>query len=155
VEELPVQRIFVLVTILLVAVSGQSADTKGESPPDPDLQKLQGKWRLTYHSVAGIEDTIGVVWELEVKGDKYTLKADSTTTTGTIKLDSSKKPKQLEYTAENDDDTMGTFVGIYELDADTYRTCDVEKGKDDRPTEFKTKAKTGQVVVWKKVKVKD
>jgi uncharacterized protein (TIGR03067 family) len=153
VGELPVQRIFVLL-ILLVASSGHSADTK-DPPPDPDLQKLQGKWRLTYHSVAGIEETIGVVWELAVKDDKYTLKADNTTTTGTIKLDSSKKPKQMEYTAENDDDTMGTFIGIYELDGDTYRTCDVEKGKDDRPTEFKTKAKTGQVVVWKKVKVKD
>ena len=148
------KRVLVLLVILLVAVSGHSADTKDTSP-DPDLQKLQGKWRLTYHSVAGVEDTIGVVWELEVKDDKYTLTADSTKTTGTIKLDSSKKPKQLEYTAENDDDTMGTFIGIYELDGETYRTCDVEKGKDDRPTEFKTKAKTGQVVVWKKVKVKD
>ena len=148
------KRVLVLLVILLVAVSGHSADTKDTSP-DPDLQKLQGKWRLTYHSVAGVEDTIGVVWELEVKDDKYTLTADSTKTTGTIKLDSSKKPKQLEYTAENDDDTMGTFIGIYEFDGETYRTCDVEKGKDDRPTEFKTKAKTGQVVVWKKVKVKD
>ena len=97
----------------------------------------------------------GTPWKISRRGIEYTLTADGTVTTGTIKLDSTKKPKQLEYTAENDDETSSTYVGVYELDGDTYRTCDVQKGKDERPTEFKTKAKTGQVAVWKKVKVRD
>lgn len=150
-------RALVLFAAVLAGLPGAWAggDGKADPEPDPDLRKLQGRWRLTRHEVAGVEDTQGVVWEMVVKGDQYTLTADGTVTTGTIKLDSSKKPKQLEYTAENDDDTSSTYVGVYELDGDTYRTCDVQKGKDERPTEFKTKAKTGQVAVWKKVKVRD
>ena len=148
------------IAVLLVATFGRADENntdpkKADLQPDPDLKKLQGKWRLAYHELAGHEDSENILWELEVKDDQYTLTADGTTTNGTIRLNSSKKPKQLEYTAENDDDTMATFVGIYEIDGDTYKTCDVEKGKDAVPTEFKTKAKTGQVAVWKKVKIKD
>ena len=147
------RRACVLATVLFAAVASRADDTKGDAKPDPDLKKLQGKWRISYHETAGEDDTQDCVWEIEVKGDTFTLTADGTTTTGTIKIDSTKKPKEMEYTVEDDDGTA-TFVGIYELEGDTYKTCDVEKGKDARPTEFKTKAKTGQVTVWKKVKIK-
>jgi uncharacterized protein (TIGR03067 family) len=147
------RRACVLAAVLFAVVATR-ADDKKEAKPDPDLKKLQGKWRISYHETAGEDDTQDSVWEMEVKGDKFTLTADGTTTTGTIKLDSAKKPKEQEYTIEDDDGTA-TFIGIYELEGDTYKTCDVEKGKDARPTEFKTKAKTGQVAVWKKVKIRD
>jgi uncharacterized protein (TIGR03067 family) len=146
------RRACVLAAVLFAVVATR-ADDKKEAKPDPDLKKLQGKWRISYHETAGADDTQDCVWEIEVKGETFTLTADGTTTTGTIKFDSTKKPKELEYSVEDDDGTA-TFVGIYELEGDTYKTCDVEKGKDARPTEFKTKAKTGQVAVWKKVKIK-
>jgi uncharacterized protein (TIGR03067 family) len=146
-------RVLALVVFLAAVVDGRSDDQKEDPKLDPDLKLLQGTWRIAYHETTGEEDTQEIIWEMEVKGDRYTLSADGTTTRGTIKFDSSKKPKQLEYSIDDDETT--TFIGIYELMGDTYKTCDVEKDKDPRPTEFKTKAKTGQIAVWKKVKVKD
>jgi uncharacterized protein (TIGR03067 family) len=150
------------VAALFVVLAGTGAQDKQDkkdekteaAKPDPDLKLLQGRWKITYHETAGEKDTDENLWEMEVKGDRYTLTADGTRTTGTIKLDSSKTPKQLEYTV-GDEDTPTTYHGIYELSADVYQTCDTEKGVDPRPTEFKTKARTGQIAVWKKVKVKD
>lgn len=146
------RRACVLSAVLLAWLSDQANQwPKG----DPDLAKLQGKWRLVSHRPAGGTETRDAIWELRVKGDRYTLSADGTTSTGVIRLDSSKTPKQLDYTVVDEDGEVTAYLGIYELDGDTYRTCDVEKGKDARPTEFRTDAKTGQVAVWKKVKTKD
>lgn len=148
-------RVVILAVMLSLAATlvGRTDDKKGAAKQDPDLKLLQGTWRISYHESAGMEDTQEVIWEMEVKDNEFTLSADGITTRGTIELDSSKKPKQLQYTIEDEETT--TFIGIYELIGDTYKTCDVEKGKDQRPTEFKTNAKTSQVAVWKKVKVKD
>jgi uncharacterized protein (TIGR03067 family) len=142
-----------VVAFLSAAVGGRTDDKKDAPKLDPDLKLLQGTWRIAYHETAGADDTLETIWEMEVKDDRYTLSADGIITRGTIALDSSKKPKQLDYSIDDEETT--TFIGIYELMGDTYKTCDVEKGKDQRPTEFKTKAKTGQIAVWKKVKVKD
>lgn len=146
--------VFVL-AIGLWAVLGVAADDKkpDEKQLDPDLKKLQGKWEITYHETAGTEDTKEAKWVLVVAGDKWTVTDADGITKGTIRLDSTKKPKQLSYTitGENGDEE---FIGIYELDGDTYKTCDVAKGKD-RPAEFKTNESTGQVATWKRVKAKD
>lgn len=140
-----------LFLLLAAAIAARSED--GKDKASQDLNLLQGTWKIHYHETAGVEDTQEIFWELEIKGDKFTLTADGTTSRGTIKLDPTKKPKQIDYTV--DDDEMLAFHGIYEVMGDIYKTCDVQKGKADRPTEFKTKAKTGQVAAWKKVKVID
>jgi uncharacterized protein (TIGR03067 family) len=148
-------RVLSLAVAVLFAtsVAGHIED-KDKDSPDAEMKLLQGTWRIIYHETAGVEDSQEIIWELEVKGDSFTLTADSTTTRGTIKLDPSKKPKQLEYTLDYYDESL-TFIGVYDFFGDTYKTCDVEKDKASRPSEFKTKEKTGQVAIWKKVKVKD
>ncbi len=143
------------VASLFVCLSycGRAEDKKDEKP-DPDLKKFEGKWEITYHETAGVEDTKDQKWTMEVKGNKYTITTpDGTVSTGTVRFDSSKKPKHLDYTLVVDE-KVEEYTGIYELKDDEYKTCDVEKGKD-RPTEFKTNDPTGQVAVWKRVKVKD
>ena len=142
------------VAALLLALSGGTAEEKkNEGPRDPDLTKLQGRWEIVYHETAGTEDTAECKWTMTVRGDTYTFTAGDLTLTGRVKIDSTKKPKQIEY-ATREADGVQEYAGIYELDGDTYKTCDVAKGKD-RPTEFKTKDPTGQVAVWKRVKVVD
>jgi uncharacterized protein (TIGR03067 family) len=139
--------------LFVVCPGGRTEERKDEAPRDPDLQKLQGTWEIVYHETAGEEDTADSKWTMVFKGDKYTFKAGDVTLTGRIRIDSTKSPKQVEYATEEDDGVQ-EYVGIYELNNDTYKTCDVAKGKA-RPTEFKTKDPTGQVAVWKRVKVKD
>lgn len=140
--------------LLCAAPFGRADDKKDEKKADPDIKKLQGKWEITYHETAGVEDTKDNKWTMEVKGNRYTLTdPDGEKTTGTVTLDSSKNPKHLHYTIDGDDGAS-EFIGIYELSDTEYKTCDVDKGKD-RPTKFKTDDPTGQVSVWKRVKVKD
>ncbi|MCI0700585.1 MAG: TIGR03067 domain-containing protein [Planctomycetia bacterium] len=142
------------VALVLVILAGSKAnDNQDEKPVDPDLKKLQGKWEITYHETVGVEDTEDNKWIIEVRGDKYTLTVCGKTLTGRVKVDSTKTPKQVEYATEEDGEVC-EYVGIYELTADTFKTCDVLKG-NERPTEFKTKDPTGQVAVWKRLKVRD
>jgi len=141
------------VALVFVGFPGRAADTNDENPPDPDLKKLQGKWEITYHETAGVEDTKDHQWTMVVRGDRYTLTVEGKTLLGRVRLDSTKKPKQVGYATEEDGELL-EYIGIYELDGDTFKTCDVEKGRE-RPTEFKTKDPTGQVAVWKRVKVRD
>src|SRR5262245_56124992 len=120
--------------LVVVLAVGLRADEK-KPEADPDQRLLQGRWKLTYHEAAGQKDTIENLWEMTVTGDRYTLSADGTTTTGTIRLDSSKSPKVVEYTVEHDDDSETTYHGIYELNRDVFRTCDTQKGVDPLPSE--------------------
>ena len=76
------------VAALLVAFAGRAQDKqdakvekveqKEVAKPDPDLKLLQGKWKTTYHETAGEKDTGENLWEMVVKGDRYTLTADGT-----------------------------------------------------------------------------
>lgn len=140
-------------TVLLVLCPGGRTEERKDEVPDPDLKKLQGKWEIVYHETGGEEDTENCKWTMEVRGDTYTFKDGKLTLTGRVKIDSTKSPKQVEY-ATQEDDSVQEYAGIYELDGDNYKTCDVAKGKG-RPAEFKTKDPTGQVAVWKRVKVRD
>jgi len=152
---MPSRRILAVAAVLLVAFpAGRADDRKDEKPLDPDLKKLQGKWEITYHETAGVEDTKEHKWTIEIQGDKYTLTIGEQKLIGRLRLDSTKTPKQVEYATDDDDGAVQEYVGIYELDGDTYKTCDVAKGKK-LPTEFKTNDPTGQVAVWKRVKVRD
>jgi uncharacterized protein (TIGR03067 family) len=55
---------------------------------------------------------------------------------GTIKLDPTKKPKQIDLTTEQKGAFKGhTLPGIYELKDDTVVLC-LEANKTDRPTKF-------------------
>jgi uncharacterized protein (TIGR03067 family) len=149
------ERILAVAAVMLLAFpAGRADDTSDEKPLDPDLKKLQGKWRMTYHETAGVADTDKHPWTMEVKGCEYTLCIGTQKLTGRVRIDSAKSPKQVDYSTDDDNDEVQEFVGIYVLDGDTYKTCDVVKDKT-RPTEFKTKDPTGQVAVWKRVKVVD
>ncbi len=113
--------------------------------PTPNWRKLQGVWEISYHETAGEEDTAKSKWMLEVRGDTYTFTAGELNLKGRVKIDSTKSPKQVEFATE-EEDGVHEYTGIYELNSDTFKTCDVAKGKD-RPCEFKTKDPTGQVAV--------
>src|SRR5262245_31206860 len=140
-------------SLLLARSAGGADDKKDEKPLDPDLKKLQGKWEIVHHETAGEEDTEECRWTMEVRGDEYTFRAGTLTLKGRVRIDSTKTPKRVEY-ATTVNDEVQEYVGIYELDGDNYKTCDVVKGKE-RPTEFKTKDPSGQVAVWKRVVVRD
>ncbi len=117
-----------------------------------DAAKLEGTWVI----VSAVEN--GKPLD-EIKGDKLTFK-DGTLTIktkekdekGTFKLDSSAKPKTIDFTEEGKDKTI---QAIYILDGDVLKICAAHKPGEKRPTEFSAKEGSGQMLIELKREKKD
>lgn len=138
---------------MLLAAKGLSHD----DPPKTDLDRLQGAWL----SVSIVSDgkvildeksppKEGPVTKLEYKGDKWLIKAgDKVFATGVVKINSNKKPKEIDILDESGSKNEQTKLGIFEIDGDTYKSCLAPAGKP-RPTEFISKEGSGHSLVISK-----
>jgi len=134
--------------LLAADVSENEANTK-------DVQQLQGTWQLTAGEYDGKRYS-----ELQVKqsqivfdGNRYSVPASDVgfSQTGTIKIDATTKPKRLEFSPAQDPDMGKTFLGIYELEGDTYKVCFALPGKE-RPKEFVSEPFSGYTLhIWKRI----
>jgi uncharacterized protein (TIGR03067 family) len=131
-----------LLTVGLVLVVGHArADDKA------DNEKLQGEWKLVSFELKGKSE--------EVPDAKYKFEGKNWSATstsggdgeGTFAIDSSKKPKSIDFTGKG-----RLAKGIYELDGDTLKVCMGEHAGLDRPTEFKSAEKV-IVMTFKRVKM--
>ena len=124
-----------------------------ESATKKDLEGLQGTWSL----VSAMEDGESLAEDkvkqttIVIKDDTFRfphLAEDATSKAGTIKLDATKKPKQMD-TVSTEKEVM---LGIYELEGDSYKVCFAPVGKP-RPNEFTSKSGSGNILqVWKREK---
>lgn len=109
---------------------------------DPDVAALQGKWLVESFAYNGspVEAMQGAT--REIKEEKYSLTpTGGDAINGTIKVDSTKKPKQIDL------DVNGrTLKGIYEIQGEMLKLCYRLNG-DERPTEFESKPDSGAVLV--------
>jgi uncharacterized protein (TIGR03067 family) len=120
------------------------------------LEKLQGTWALVSGERDGKKFTEEEVKKtmLFIKDDTFRIPESSVATSedGTIKIDPSKKPKEMDATTGSGPDKGKIWQGIYKLHGDTYEVCFAPPGKD-RPTEFSSKAGSGHLLqVWKREK---
>lgn len=128
-----------LLSVVLVAAGRPTQDDVSA-----ELKQLRGIWRI----VDEIDDGKQMPAE-EAKKNKLTFDIAGRWSVeidgkivgeGTARIDPTKKPKTIDYTF-----TSGArFVAIYELDGDLFRHCGVLKGT--RPTEFSSKAGSGQTL---------
>jgi uncharacterized protein (TIGR03067 family) len=72
--------------------------------------------------------------------------AGAQTDQGTVKLESSAKPKAMMITGAEGPNKGKTLPAIYEVNGDTLRVC-YNLGGQERPTAFETKAGTQQFLV--------
>ena len=113
------------------------------SEPEGDLKALQGTWSITDAMLAG-RDHIDDFKEMKLKvtGDQYEVGFGMVREKGTLKLDSTKKPKQIDLTTTKDGTFKGrNLPGIYELKGDTIVLC-IEENKPERPAKFEAPEKT-------------
>lgn len=104
----------------------------------------QGTWQLVTGELAGqkFPDEVAKGIQLVIKDGKYTVTvAKEGSDKGTVKLNASAKPKELDITGIEGPNKGKTFLAIYERHGDTLRVCYDLSGKS-RPKEFKTKPKT-------------
>ena len=121
-----------------------------------DLKKMDGAWLGAVVEIGGkppTEAEKNVKFKLVIQAGKYTIFfGDMKITEGIFKLDESKKPKTLDATPADGEFKGKIQPAIYHLDGDELKVVFTEPGKD-RPTEFKTRDKTQEVlIVYKRQK---
>jgi uncharacterized protein (TIGR03067 family) len=127
---------------LLIAADAKNDDAKKE------LKSLSG----SYVMVSGeskaerlSEESIKKA-KLVMEGDKYTADFGGDAVKGTLKIDPSKAPKEIDAT----DADGKTILGIYQFEKGRFTVCFAPPGKE-RPKEFSVKVGTGDFIhVWQK-----
>jgi uncharacterized protein (TIGR03067 family) len=134
--------LFPLFLLMLIATGVSAQDSKKE------LDKLQGEWTMFSREANG-NPSANTNWKLTIKGDQWTVTRPDKDVGGinsTIKLDPSKKPKEIDLITKR-----GTISGIYKLEDDTLTFCRPASIKNvERPKEFKTADSPNQIIIWKR-----
>ena len=108
-----------------------------------DNDSIQGTWLPSTAELGGkmLSDEIRKTIKLVVKDDKYTVTVGKLVDQGTVKLNASAKPKEIDITGTDGPNKGKTILAIYERDGDTLRVC-YDLGGKNRPKEFTTKEGT-------------
>ncbi len=137
-------------TVLILAPAIAADSPTGTNDKD-DRQALQGTWKVKLAERDGQKNQL--LKRVVVAKDQITLVAEVSVKVGeteqllveeslhSFKLDASKKPKTIAFTAVGEQ-----ALGIYELDKDKLSICYAPRGKD-RPTQFTTKAGSGHTLM--------
>jgi uncharacterized protein (TIGR03067 family) len=138
---------------LLILTAGLKLATPAfgqDKSPQEDLAGLQGTW-LTVSMVNNGKTLVaendppkpGPVAKLAYRGDHWlVIVGDKTVATGVVRIDSTRRPKEIDLLDESGKKSDQTKLAIYELDGDTYRYCIAPAGKP-RPTEFSSPEGSG------------
>jgi uncharacterized protein (TIGR03067 family) len=142
-------------TCILVGALALLAAEGGDDASRKDLAAMQGDWQCLAMTVDGqvVPDDDAQGLFRTVKGDQYTVsRYDKAIGKGTIKLDATKSPKEVDATPAGPAGKAGPMKGIYEVGPDTLKLCFARPGKD-RPKDFTSKAGAGHTLtVWTREK---
>jgi uncharacterized protein (TIGR03067 family) len=135
--------------LLMIAVLGlllAACNRQAQAPAKTDLDRLQGTWNLVMAMQDGKALPADKVKQTTIvfKGDTFRFPGSAeyaTSKAGTIKLDESKTPKQMD-AISTDKEVM---LGIYRLEENGYKVCFAPAGKP-RPTEFTSKPENGYIL---------
>ena len=128
------------ISVLALLFSFSLAARSGDAPKG---DAIQGTWLPETAELGGkmFPDEVRKTIKLVVKDGKYTVTVGEKVDKGTVKLNPSAKPRELDITGTDGPNKGKTFPAIYERDGDTLRVCYDLSGKT-RPTEFKTREGT-------------
>src|SRR5205085_3256803 len=114
-----------------------------------DLDKMKGTWKVASGERNGAalanEDPLKTLI-LTVAGDKYTAKVGDENEAGTIKLDPSKKPKQIDLSITEGQDKGKKQFGLYSIEGDTLKVC-FAPTENERPKDMTAKEGTDNILI--------
>ena len=117
-----------------------------------DLDRIQGEWKLEYVEINGRPQKLEhfKTIRLVIKGDRATLgRNEGHDETGSVKLDPTKQPKEIDQIYRHPAGHLLTYPGIYKLEGDKLTICyapHLDAGQL-RPTEFETAKEGGRLWV--------
>jgi uncharacterized protein (TIGR03067 family) len=137
------RSIAVLVVSLAFAIVVWGGDVKSKNVMNAN-DNLDGTWQVSAAELGGKKwpEELCKMTRLILDGQNYTVMVGDAPDKGTIKVDSSAKPKSIDVTGTEGPNKGKTFPAIYELGkdkdgGDTLRICYDLSGQS-RPTEFKS-----------------
>lgn len=155
------QLLIVAVAMFLGVFVGRPADGGGKVDEKGELKRFEGTWRSVSSESNGKAAPKDVATSLIIifKGDGFTMRevGKDRALKGTMKVDPSKTPKELDWTAEVLEKKR-TTIGIYAFEGDTLKVCYTPEG-GQRPKTFSTKDGTDEhpvfLAVYKRQLAKD
>ena len=105
--------------------------------------ELDGTWKPVEIEFGGMKqpEASFSAWRLELAKGTYALKGAESPDSGTVKVDTTKKPMTMDVTGTDGPNKGKTFPCSYELSGDTLKICYDLSGKK-RPEEFRTEKGT-------------
>ena len=145
--------------LLMIAAVGLligACNRQAQAPaaPKTDLDRFQGTWYLVMAMQDGKSLSEDKVKQTTIvfKGDTFRFPGSAeyaTSKAGTIKLDESKTPKEMDAIST---EKVMVMLGIYALDEGGYKVCFAPAGKP-RPTALGAAAGSGYILqVWARQK---
>lgn len=136
-------RMTILATVLTIAAlsSAPAAQTPAAPTAAPqdaakDLAPYQGTWVLTTVNDQALASA-GVEMALVVDGTKYSQVVNGVVNeTGTVKIDTTKKPVTFDLSIVTGDDAGKLQLGIVEVTGDTMKGVLAVAGVNSRPADF-------------------
>ena len=117
-----------------IAISGGRRGTASRGRVDPDLDRLQGDWRIESSTWNGVEDPEIAKSVVHFEGDKFiVVDRDGNRQQETIKLRPDQNPKAIDCTSQGGGQPA---PGIYSLEDDVFRWCTAGGANKIRPTAF-------------------
>jgi uncharacterized protein (TIGR03067 family) len=111
-----------------------------------DLDLIQGTWAVAELQMEGQTISGGMLANarVEIAGNRFSSLGMGTVYEGTVALNDSTNPHQLNMKFDAGPEKGNTNLGIYELKGDTWKICLSTRG-EVRPTEFSAPAGSGFV----------
>jgi uncharacterized protein (TIGR03067 family) len=102
-----------------------------------DLDRLQGTWSVTALEVEGQKMPAAMLANarIVIKGKRFTSTGMGAVYKGTLELDTTIVPRQLDMKFDGGPEKGNTNLCIYELDRDTWKICIATRGSV-RPSRF-------------------
>jgi uncharacterized protein (TIGR03067 family) len=121
-----------------------------------DRKKYEGTWQVISLEVDGnqaAEENAKKITVINEADGKWAIEVEGKVVArGTSEIDPTKKPKAVDLTVTEGENSGKTALGIYEFGDDTRKVCLAQPGQE-RPTEFAAPAGSGHVLaVLKRVK---
>lgn len=111
-----------------------------------DLDLIQGTWAVTELEMEGQTISGGMLSNarVEITGNRFSSRGMGTVYEGTVTLNNSSNPHQLNMNFDAGPENGNTNLGIYELNGDRWKIC-LSTRSEVRPTEFSAPAGSGFV----------
>ncbi len=137
--------------VLVCTATAWSRDNK------EDMKFMEGTWLPVSGELGGEKEAIEKTLKdsrLVIKDGKYTYTVGDRTDGGTITLDASKKPKQMDIVGTEGPNKDKKILAIYEVGENSLKICyALEKESPERPKEFKSETGTKNLLItWKRQK---